>query len=431
MSAPSETAIRDPHTQLGATAGAAAGSNRGYYIWGAFNVVLGALAMVGTLPGRTHGLGLVTEPLLADLHLDRDGFANINLVATLVGALACFPTGWLIDRAGTRWSYVIVVLGLGAVCAVMSGVTSILGLAVLVTLTRALGQSALSVVSMAVVGKWFRSRVGVAMSIYSILVGLGFGAAFKLVGSAVSTEGWRTAWWQISLVLMVGLAPLAALLVRSNPDRYRRSDDAPTPAPQPLGGFSFAEALRTPAFWIFALAASLYGLVASGMGLFNEAILRERNFDQQTYHDVLAWGSIIGLGGQLLAGVLGWKFSLSKILAGAMFVYAAALLWLPRVETMTQLYGYVLLMGISGGVITVVFFAIWPQAFGRASLGRIQGAAQMLTVLASAVGPKVFSLCDHWNKSYSPALYTLAPIVAALGLAAWLVHTPRSDQQPA
>ena len=27
--------------------------------------------MVGTLPGRTQGLGLVAEPLLADLHLDR------------------------------------------------------------------------------------------------------------------------------------------------------------------------------------------------------------------------------------------------------------------------------------------------------------------------------------------------------------------------
>jgi hypothetical protein len=34
-------------------------------------VVIAALAMVATFPGRTHGLGLVTEPLLRDLHLDR------------------------------------------------------------------------------------------------------------------------------------------------------------------------------------------------------------------------------------------------------------------------------------------------------------------------------------------------------------------------
>ena len=43
---------------------------RTYYGW----VVLGvaALAMVGTLPGRTQGLGLITEPLLRDLSLSPD-----------------------------------------------------------------------------------------------------------------------------------------------------------------------------------------------------------------------------------------------------------------------------------------------------------------------------------------------------------------------
>ena len=40
-----------------------------YYGW--VNVIVASLAMTATLPGRTHGLGLVTEPLLADLGVDR------------------------------------------------------------------------------------------------------------------------------------------------------------------------------------------------------------------------------------------------------------------------------------------------------------------------------------------------------------------------
>jgi hypothetical protein len=48
-----------------------------YYGWA--NLGIAALAMVGTLPGRTQRLGLVTEPLIADLHLDR---------VTLAGDLA-------------------------------------------------------------------------------------------------------------------------------------------------------------------------------------------------------------------------------------------------------------------------------------------------------------------------------------------------------
>ena len=55
----------------------------------------------------------------------------------------------------------------------------------------------------------------------------------------------------------------------------------------------------------------------------------------------------------------------------------------------------------------------------------------MLTVLASAVGPKVFALCYYWKESYSPALYVLAPIVAAPGLAAWFVRTPQLGQRQA
>ena len=38
-------------------------TDRGW-VWA--HVGLAALAMVATLPGRTHGLGLITEPLLAD-----------------------------------------------------------------------------------------------------------------------------------------------------------------------------------------------------------------------------------------------------------------------------------------------------------------------------------------------------------------------------
>ncbi|MCI0423402.1 MAG: hypothetical protein L0312_30000 [Acidobacteria bacterium] len=58
-----------------------------FYGW--VTLTVAALAMVGTLPGRTQGLGLITEPLLRDLQLDRVLFAQINLWATLMPAMAC------------------------------------------------------------------------------------------------------------------------------------------------------------------------------------------------------------------------------------------------------------------------------------------------------------------------------------------------------
>ena len=38
---------------------------------GWINVVIGAVIMVATMPGRTQGLGLITEPMHRDLQIDR------------------------------------------------------------------------------------------------------------------------------------------------------------------------------------------------------------------------------------------------------------------------------------------------------------------------------------------------------------------------
>src|SRR5438876_669553 len=71
-----------------------------YYGW--VCVVAAALAMVATLPGRTMGLGLVTEPLLRDLGLSRTTYGAINLWATLLGAGFGLAGGRLVDRVGAR-----------------------------------------------------------------------------------------------------------------------------------------------------------------------------------------------------------------------------------------------------------------------------------------------------------------------------------------
>ena len=72
----------------------------------------------------------------------------------------------------------------------------------------------------------------------------------------------------------------------------------------------------------------------------------------------------------------------------------------------------------------VVFFSFWGQAYGRAHLGRIQGAAQILTVLASAVGPLLLAQCVALTGSYAVAFYALAVVVTALTLAAASVGVP-------
>ena len=176
---------------------------RAFYGW--FVLLVAAAAMVGTLPGRTQGLGLITEPLIADLGIDRVTYAGLNFWATILGSTAALAMGHAIDRFGTRNVLTMTAVLLGLVVCAMSGTRTAAELAIWLTLTRALGQSALSVVSLAMVGHWFVRRIDGAMAIYSIVMSIGFMIAFPTVGAVVQIWGWRAAW----LAIGCGLDPCA------------------------------------------------------------------------------------------------------------------------------------------------------------------------------------------------------------------------------
>jgi MFS family permease len=393
-----------------------------YYGWA--NLAIAALAMVATLPGRTQGLGLITEPLIADLHIGRVTYATINLWATLIGAAFCLPCGRLLDRYGSRIVLTLTVLFLGATVVGMRSMQGLAALSIAITLTRGFGQSALSVVSLALVGKWFARRLNLAMGVYALLVGIGFIAAFPSVGAAVLKFGWRATWGSVGWVLLLVVAPLAWLIVRNQPeDRGLELDGVSEPAPQ-LSDLTTGEALRSPAFWIFALSSSLFGLVYSGISLFNENILVERGFKASVYHDVLVISTMLGLLANFGGGWLATKMPIQRLSGLGMAALAVALVLLPLVRTYTHVLVYGAIMGIAGGVVTVVFFSVWGQVFGRAHLGRIQGAAQMMTVFASAVGPLLLAETLRSTGSYNLIFNLLAVLTVALGVGAWFVALP-------
>jgi len=389
-------------------------------------LILAALAMVATLPGRTHGLGLVTEPLLADLALDRVTFGYLNLWATLIGAAFCLPCGWLIDRIGGRVVLLVVTLGLSAavlgVARAETGWGDLLlpGLFLLILLTRGLGQSALSVVSLAVMGRTV-GRSGFAVGLYSVIVGVGFMAAFSLIRACFRDWhlGWREVWAGISLAV-AAFGVVAALLLTRYREVAESADVATT-------GATLTEALRSPAFWVFAGAMSLYGLVSAGISLFNESILKERGFDRDTFLTITAFSPLIGLAANLATGGLASRVPLHRLLVAAMALMAAALAAYPFVETLEHVYAYAVVWAAAGGMVTVLFFAAWRRGYGTAHLGAIQGAAQMATVLASAVGPALFAEGQRAFGSYVPVFQWTAVAAGLFALAACLAPLPRPE----
>jgi MFS family permease len=409
-----------------------------------------AAAMLCTLPGRTHGLGLITEPLLKDLALDRVALAAINFWGTLIGASFCFPVGWAIDRIGTRWVLAGHLLALGAVCFGMTAVTPAGSsgvelpipdllftkavesvrvppdLFLLVLLTRGLGQSALSVISLAIVGKVAGPKPGPVIGFYSFLVAIFFMAAFGAIRSLTPevSGNWRAVWGAIGWVLVAAAVP--AVFVPSPP-----TVDAGAGVGANAEDFNSSATLRqamlTPAFWVFGVAVSFYGLVVAGTSLFNQSILEERGFPRDVFLTVSTVAPLIGLAANLVTGFLSSRVGLGRLLAASLAIQTTALASFPFVIELYQVYLYAAAMGVAGGMMTVLFFTVWRVAYGPKHLGKVQAVAQLLTVLASAAGPLVLAVGKRETGSYKETLFTLALVSAVLAVVAFVCPVPKRE----
>ena len=408
-------------------------------------VCVAALAMVATLPGRTHGLGMITERLLADpaFGLDRVTYADMNLWATLLGGLFCLPCGYLIDRYGLRITLTVTVAALGMAVVAMTRLTGWWSLFVVIVLTRGFGQSALSIISITMVGKWFTGKMSLPMAVYSLLLSFGFAYSAQLA-KPFATDDWRVLWGGMGWILLLVMTPVALLLTRdpvpaftgpdstgSLPDREARIDQLLI-ASDDVGkadvGFTLAQAMRTPAFWLFGLAISVIALIGSGKSLFNESVLKQQGFPPEVFYNLITLTGMVGLAVKLPVGWLGQHWPLNRLQAVGMFLLAACLVWLPFIHSTWAITVYGIGTGISGTITTVLFFTGWGQAYGRKHLGQIQSVAQMMTVLASAAGPKVFAECFERYHSYAPAFQVLAGVVAVLGIWSLIVRVPSPEE---
>lgn len=430
--------------------------------YGWIMVLVAALAMVATLPGRTHGLGMITERLLEDTTLELDpatsltgassakedlkapstaeeshklriarrrvAYADMNLWATLLGGLFCLPCGYLIDRYGLRLTLTVTVVGLGLAVVGMTNVTGWWSLFLLLMLTRGFGQSALSVISISMVGKWFSGRQSFPMALYSLTLSLGFALAPKLSEQYAEAD-WRVVWAGMGWILLLGMAPIALLLTR-DPKPKLADFDANREQPGDQIGFTLLQAMQTPAFWVFGLSISVIALIGAGKSLFNESVLVQQGFDKKLFYSLMSLSFMVGLFVKIPVGWAGLYVPLNKLNAVGLLMLAGTLFWLPYIHTMPEIYAYSILGGISGTITTVLFFTIWGQAYGRKHLGQIQSVAQMMTVLASALGPKVYAECFARYNSYAPAFLVLAGTLAVLGVWSLVIRVPVPEEAP-
>jgi MFS family permease len=390
-------------------------------LYGWVIVVVAAVAMAATLPGRTHGLGLITKHVLADFPtLSPSDFGRINLWATLIGGAFCLPCGWLLDRIGLRLLLTGVLAAVAALVLWMAAIRDEAQLVVAITLTRGFGQSMLSVISITMIGKWFDRGLPAAMAVYAVLMTLLMAVGTGVLSERINTAGWRVGWHELGIAL-AAVTPLCALLAACR--RNSREAEAVKPA-EPSA--TIWQALASPCFWVFALSIAVFGMATAGISLWQQLILEERGLGPEVFRNTLVIGLLVGLVTNLIAGGLAYVVRLQCLLAAAMGLLAGAYVMLPLARTAGHAYGFAVVQGIAGGTLTVLFFMIWRKAFGAKHLGLIQGTAQMLTVFASALGPLLVAESNASAGTYNRILFIFAAVAAAFSVVSLFTPVPRA-----
>ncbi len=374
-------------------------------------VFVASLAMVATLPGRTVGLGLITEPLLTDLQITRVHYSNLTIWATILGALFSPICGKAIDRWGVRVCLSFAVIPVAVITITMSIYVAAANLLLFLILSRGFGQSSLSTASVTAVGKWFDTHLGIALGIFSALVALGFATAIPLVGGLIDQQNWRSCWFGIGIALIAVSAFAFTVIPAKGKEISKSHSDEES--------VGWLDAIRTSTFWTFTVSVALYYLILSGLTLFCESVLEELGFGRSVY--IAAMISMMGAGlvGNFLIGWLSSHWKTNRLLAGSLLILAVVMLGLPQLQSTGQVVLLFALFGICGGAFAVLFFVGYGKAFGPKHLGRVQGIAQAVGVVASALGPKLLAETQMATGSYWLAFRWLGFVAIIFAIVAW------------
>ncbi|HSO70902.1 MAG TPA: MFS transporter [Arachnia sp.] len=390
-------------------------------LWWIVAVVAGGLIMVMTAPGQTTGLSVFTDPLLAELSIDRTALSLSYLFGTLAGAAAQPFIGRASDRWDVRHVIAVIAVVFAVVLLALSLVTGLVGLTFGYVGVRMAGQGALGLAVTTALSRGIRHRRGLALGISSAIGSAGISLAPVLLERVVSAVGIRAAWrWEALAVLLV-VVPLAYLMPPRNLDPLPSGNTAARIADR----WTQREALRTGMFWVLSAAVATVAMLGTALGFHQIALLGERGLTPFEAAANFLPQTVTALVATLLVGGLVDRVDPRVFVVISMGLTGAALAMVPVIGPGWSAITYGLILGAAGGALRGMEAATFARYFGVANIGAIRGVATSIGLAASALGPIALSVgVDRTGTFTTPALM-LAVIPAVVAVAALVARPPR------
>lgn len=363
--------------------------------------------------------GLYISPLEEEFGWSRTevslGFSISLLISGLSGPLV----GRWIDARGPRQAIVVGATLTAATYVLLATTEELWQWYAYHSLNAVFRQMMFFIPFQALIARWFDRRRGVALGILGTGFSMGGFVVVPLMRLVIDVIGWDGSFVFSGIVIVAVFVPIGLLLVRNSPaDVGTVPDGEPHDRSQPqphraLPGLALGQALRTPLFWVLALAMALFFYGVFGwlvhMVPFYESVGLSR-----------------GVAAALVSGAAGFGV-LSRLAFGLLADR------IPRVETAAMgllaflMAGMTALLLDSGTAGIIVFLVFWvvgsgggplleplliTRAFGLANFGAILGVFIVVETIGVVTSPALAGAIFDSTGSYD---WVLVMLLAALG----------------
>ncbi|HEX5452888.1 MAG TPA: MFS transporter [Stellaceae bacterium] len=356
-------------------------------------------------------------------------------VSQLVAGVSSPFVGAMVDRLGPRrllmLGSVLLVLGLAG-SAYITALWQIVGLYGIV---MTLGANCLGlVVFVPLLSRYFVRRRGMAISIVQSANGIARGLSAPAVEFTILSIGWRST-YLVQAALMAAVAlPLMALFRRVEPADGSGTAPRSTPQPQSAAapasmqpGWTLAEAVRTPHFWLLFSVYLCTGLGSFFVSLHQLAFAADIGFDKLYAAEVLGAGALLSVPGIVVTGTLSDYVGreVAAVLAyGVSILGVVFALMITSPDQHLLLWLHACFFGITWGARGPAITAKTADLFPGPRLGTILGVITIGSGLGAAIGSWGAGFVFDMTGSYRVAFLLSIASYACGVVAFWALRRP-------
>jgi MFS family permease len=398
------------------------------------NVYYGWIVVAGTFVSSLVcvGIGFYSQQVLVDALTNVRDFERVAVSAAssaffmLVGAVG-FAIGPYVDRHGAR-GFILVGASVQGMALVWIGRVESAGWLVPAFALLAFGFAlSTSVPTGAILTRWFVARRSLATMFSQTGVSLGGAIMIPVATSLIHTRGLE--WTTTAMAATLGLVafPVVIFVLRWDPAEFGLEIDGSLDLARASRHVTIESqrrvwqrraAIRTRAFWLLAAAFGCALAAQVGMIAHQLAALAER----MPWETARWGGSLIPIGsfaGRLVVGSVADRFDKRRVATAMFCLQGLGILAFSFSDTPLALFASTLLFGVTIGNIFMLQSLLTADLFGIPSFGRVYGAVQLCSQVASGLGPLLVGALYVSLGGYSPALRWLSvlSICAALLLA--------------